>query len=64
MVQGEDLGLTFEPGAPLGVPGEGRGKDLERHLTVEGGVDGAPHRTHPALADLFDETVVQQRRSG
>src|SRR5262249_14460904 len=64
MVQrGEDLRLAVEPGEPLRVARERGGKDLDRDLTVETGVDRLPHHTHPALADRLDEAVVQQNLS-
>ena len=62
--RGEDLGLTLETGVAFGVSGKVLRKDLERYLTVEGGVGGAPDRTHPALAEHIDKLVVQQFRTG
>ena len=58
--RGQQLGLALEAGQPLGVVGERVGQDLDRHLAVERGVDRLPDHTHPALADLLDQAVVEQ----
>ena len=34
-------------------------QDLDRYGAVEARVNGFPHYTHPALAELLDQTVVQ-----
>jgi hypothetical protein len=60
----EDLCLAPEPRQPLRIRGKLLRKDLDRHVTIERGVGRLPHHTHPALADLLDEPVVQQRLSG
>ncbi len=61
VVEGRDRPrLLPESRQSLGVLRERVGQDLDRHLAVELRVDRLPHHTHPALADLLDEPVVQQ----
>ncbi len=43
-----------------GVPGAGLEHELQRDVTVEARVLGLPDDTHPTLANLFDQAVVQQ----
>jgi len=38
--------------------------ELQRDVALEAGVFGLPDDTHPALADLLDQAVVQQLLSG
>jgi hypothetical protein len=40
--------------------GDGLGKNLDRHLAIEGRVHRLPHHAHPTLADFFDKPVVQK----
>jgi len=56
----QQLRLAVEPGHAFGVRCHSGGQDLDRHLAIEGRVHGPPHRTHPALADLVDDAIVQQ----
>ena len=58
--RGQQLGLALEAGQPRGVGREFLGKDLDRHLAVQRGVDRLPDHAHPALADLFGKAVVEQ----
>ncbi len=60
----EQLRLALEARQPLRILGEGGGQDLDRHLAVERRVDRPPDDTHPALADLVDDAVVQQGLAG
>ena len=60
----EDPGFPLEPRQPFGVPREGVRQHLDRHLAIEVGIDAAPDRTHPTLADLVDDAVVQQTPAG
>jgi hypothetical protein len=62
--RGQHLGLALEARQPLGIVGERGGQQLDRHLAVEGGVHRLPDDTHPALADLVDQAVVEQLLSG
>jgi hypothetical protein len=57
--RGEQLRLALEAGQPVGVRGDDLRQDLDRHLAVERGVGRFPDDTHPALADLLGELVVQ-----
>ena len=56
----QQLGLAFETLQPLGVVGQLGRQDLDRHLALEGRVEGLPDHAHPPLADLLDEAVVFQ----
>jgi hypothetical protein len=61
MVQaGQQLGFTFEALQPFLVGGQGLRQDLDRDLSIEGRVQRPPDHTHPTLADLLDDAVVQQ----
>ncbi len=60
----ERLCLTLETRQPVVVVGEGLRQDLDGHVTIERRVLCTPHRTHPALAYLLGEGVVQQTRAG
>ena len=51
------LGLALEARQRVGVGGEMRRQDLDRHLAVELGVAGAEDLAHPALAELGDDLV-------
>ncbi len=62
--RGEQLGLALEARQPVRVRGKILGQDLDRHLTVERGVQRPPHHAHPARAELLDETVVRQHLTG
>ena len=52
------LGLALETGQRVGVGGEMRRQDLDRHLAVELGVGGAKDLAHAALSELGDDAVV------
>jgi len=58
--RGEEPRLALEARQPLGVAGEDLGEDLDRHLAPESGVRRLPHHAHAALADLFDQAVLQE----
>ncbi len=62
--RGQQLGLAFEAGQPLGAVGEDLREQFDRDVAVERRVGGAPDRTHPALTDLLGQLVVQQSSSG
>ena len=49
--RGQDLGFALEPGEPIGVSGERRGKHLERDLALQIHVGRAIHLAHAALTD-------------
>ena len=55
--RGQDLGLAFEPGQPVGVLRERLGQDLQRHITVELRIARAIHLSHAALAYLAGHLV-------
>ncbi len=61
---GERLGFALEARQPLGVLAEARRQDLQRDGAIERRVERLPDDTHPALAELLDEAVVQQVRAG
>jgi hypothetical protein len=62
--RGQQLRLALQAGQPVGVAGQHRRQDLDRHLTIECRVEGPPDHTHPARADLLDQAVVQQLPAG
>jgi hypothetical protein len=45
------------------VPGHLVTQELERDLATQFQVEGLPDDTHPALAELLDQAVVEQSRS-
>ncbi len=64
---GGGLGLAPEAGDEVLVGGEGRMHGLDRHRTVEPGVEGAVHHSHPAGGDApgdFVATVEQPTQHG
>ena len=56
--RGRGLGLALKAHSTLGVGGEGRRKNLDRHVSAQLGVVGPVDLTHPALAELGRDFVV------
>ena len=56
----EKFCLTLESRQSIRVFGERLRQHLDRHLAIEGCVGGRPDNTHPALAELVDEPVVEK----
>ena len=54
------LGLALEPLEPVLIRGKGLGQDLDRHLTVELGVERPPHLTHPTGPDGAEDFVTTE----
>ena len=72
-VDGDDVGvverghrprLAFEALEGPGVVGHGLRQALQRDLAPEVRVEGAPDDAAPALAERFEEAVVEQRVAG
>lgn len=65
--QAADEDAEDGPGA-AGVVGHAEAQrerqGLDDHVAIEGRVAGAPDRTPPAVADLLDDAVLEQRASG
>jgi hypothetical protein len=55
---GDGPGLALEALLLLGVIGDLREHDLERHVAVEHGVVGTIHSTHGSLAEELEELVL------
>jgi hypothetical protein len=55
----EQLGLAPEARQAVRVGREHLGKHLDRHVAIQVGVRRPPDDTHAALADLFDQAVVE-----
>ncbi len=51
--------LAQMPVDRIGIPRVGFGHELQRDMAVEARVLGLPDHTHAALADLFDQAVVE-----
>jgi hypothetical protein len=65
VLQGRDrASFLFEPPAPLCIRGQLGRHHLDRDLPAQPCVLGAIHRSHPALAELVDDAVVQQGLAG
>ena len=61
MIQcGQQLGLAFKAHESIDIGGERLRKDLDRHLSIERGVDGLPDNAHSPLAKFVEQAVVQQ----
>ena len=61
--RGGGLGLALEAQPSLGVGGEGRGQDLDRHVTAQLGVAGPVDLAHAALAERGGDLVVGETGS-
>ncbi len=46
-----------KPRQPIGITGEGVGKDLQSHITIELRVVGPVYLSHPSFADLRGDFV-------
>ena len=53
------LGLTLEAGQGLGVSGDLVRQELQGNKTMESGVLGLVHHTHPTNAQLLHNAVVR-----
>jgi len=60
----EYFGFAVEARRTVGIIDENVGENLDGNLAVERGVDGAPHHTHAAFADLVDKPVVKKQCAG
>ena len=60
---GNRLGLAAEALQSLGVGRHLGGQDLERNLTPESGIGGAPHLSYAAFTDLGGDFVLRKGRS-
>ena len=60
----EGLRFAREPGEPIGIVGEDLGKDLQRHVTIQPGVAGPEHLSHPAFADRSGDFVDAETGAG
>ena len=60
----EGLRFAREPGEPIGIAGEDLGKDLQRHVTIQPGVPGPEHLSHPAFADRSGDFVDAETGAG
>src|SRR6266699_4838539 len=57
--RGGSLRLTFETLQRGDVAGEVFGKKLKRHMTVQSEVFSLIHHTHPAAAQMADNSVMR-----
>ena len=55
---GRRTGFSFEPLDSLSVVDDVGRQELQRHLTLEGGVLGPVDHTHTSAPDLFEDFVV------
>ena len=53
----ERVRFAREPRQPIGITGEGVGKDLQSHITIELRVVGPVYLSHPSFADLCGDFV-------
>jgi hypothetical protein len=56
--------FACEPGDPVGIAGEGVGKDLQGNVAVQRGVAGAIHLAHPARANGAKDLIRAETRAG
>jgi hypothetical protein len=61
--RGRGLGFLHEPAPAVGVGDEIGRKDLDRHLAVQLGVEGAIYDSHSSTADLVEDPVVREGSS-
>jgi hypothetical protein len=62
--RGEELRFPVKPRQSLGVLGEDIREDLDGDRSVERRIGRFPDHPHPALADLFHETVMGKHPAG
>ena len=55
--RGERVRFARKPRQPIGITGEGVGKDLQSHITIELRVVGPEYLSHPSFADLRGDFV-------
>ena len=61
---GEDLRLALEAGQPIGIGGEGLGKQLDRDVAAELRVRGPVHLAHPPGAEGRNDLVGPEPGAG
>ena len=61
---GQRARLTFETLKPFWVADERVGQDLQCDVAIELGVPGAKHQPHPTFADLGDDLVDADTKTG
>ena len=62
--RGEDLRLALEAGQPIGIGGEGLGKQLDRDVAAELRVRRPVDVAHPARADRGGDPVLGESVAG
>ena len=62
--RGECVRFSCEPRQPIGITGEGVGKDLECHVAIELRVVGPVYLSHPSFADLSGDFVDAEAYAG